>query len=176
MGEPAIAFLRAVNVGGRNRVPQGPLAKRLERDLGTSVRHLLQSGNLVFADVDAGGVAGRVRSAIQEETGLSIAVIVRTASQVADLLAADPWPDDEPKQVHLFLWDDPVASAVQDSVIAADWAGDEIRFVADGAWLRFAGASHSSKLGSTLERRLKVTATARNARTVADVLALARSL
>lgn len=176
MTQPAIAFLRAVNVGGRNRVPQRPLVEQLERDLGTSVRHLLQSGNLVFADVDADGLAGRVRGAIEAQTGLSIAVIVRTATDLADLLAADPWPDDEPKQVHLSLWDDILAPEAKASVTAADWGGDEIRFVVGGAWLRFAGASHSSKLGSTLERRLKVTATARNARTIADVLTLARSL
>lgn len=176
MTQSAIAFLRAVNVGGRNSVPQRPLAEQLQRDLGTPVRHLLQSGNLVFADVDAAALAGHVRSAIEAQTGHSIAVIVRTAPQLADLLDADPWPDDDPKRVHLSLWDDPIDPDAAASVAAMEWAGDEIRFVAGGAWLRFAGASHSSKLGSTLERRLKITATARNARTVANVLALARSL
>lgn len=177
MTEPAVAFLRAVNVGGRNRVPQKALAERLERELGSPVRHLLQSGNLVFRAAEPSTLAATVAGAIREQTGLEIPVIVRTGAQLAALATADPWPGEDPIRVALSLWDDPHDEADARAMAEADWAGEELRFVPGGAWMRYVVDTRSAKLGNAvIERRLKVTATARNARTIGEVLALLRSL
>ncbi len=175
--EPCIALLRAVNVGGRNMVPQKALAASLEAELGVPVRHHLQSGNLAVASADAASLGGVVARSIHDRTGLEIAVIVRTLAQLEALHAANPWPDAEPRLVHLSVFDGPVEAAAVDSVREQDWAGDEVVFVEGGAWMRFATSSQGGTLGTpVLERRLGVIATARNARTVAALVDLVRSL
>ncbi|WAB80614.1 DUF1697 domain-containing protein [Microcella daejeonensis] len=172
--EPCLALLRAVNVGGRNAVPQRALAASLEAELGVPVRHHLQSGNLAVASADAASLGGVVASSIREQTGLEIAVIVRTLGQLEALHAANPWPDADPLLVHASIFDGAAPTAVQ-AVVSADWGGDEIVAVEGGAWMRFAESSRGSRLGTTLERRLGVVATARNARTVAALLDLVRT-
>lgn len=177
MSEPAIALLRGVNVGGRNKVPQRALAERLERGLGVPVRHMLQSGNLAVARAESNGLAEQVRASIAADTGLDIPVLVRTAAAWATLAESNPWPDEDPTRVHLSVWDDPHDPTAEAAMRGAGWAGDEIVFVPGGAWMRYATSFHEAKLGNhVIERRLKVVATARNARTVSDLLALVRSL
>ncbi|WAB85219.1 DUF1697 domain-containing protein [Microcella daejeonensis] len=175
--EPCIALLRAVNVGGHNAVPQKALEASLEAELGVPVRHYLQSGNLAVASADAASLGGVVARSIHDQTGLEIAVIVRTLPQLEAMHAANPWPDAEARLVHLSVFDGPIEAAAVESVRSGDWAGDEVAFVEGGAWMRYATSSQGSKLGNhVLERRLGIGATARNARTVAAMVDLARTL
>ena len=173
--EPCIALLRGVNLGARNKVPQKPLAASLEAELGVPVRHHLQSGNLAVASAEAASLGGVVARSIHHQTGLEIPVIVRTLAQLEALHAANPWTETDPLLVHASIFDAAAPSAVQ-AVLTADWGGDEIVVVKGGAWMRFAESSRSSRLGTTLERRLGVVATARNARTVAALVELVRTL
>ncbi|WP_165449364.1 DUF1697 domain-containing protein [Krasilnikovia cinnamomea] len=167
-----MAFLRGVNLGVRNRVPQRPLAERLAEATGGPVRHHLQSGNLVVAS-PAPGLAGLIRELIDDLTGLDIPVVVRPAAQLADLLEACPWPDEDARRVHLSMWDDRHDQGAADAMTAADWSGDEIVFVQRNAWMRYASDFHAAKLGNhVIERRLGVVATARNANTIGTVLDL----
>lgn len=178
MTEPAVAFLRAVNVGGRNTVPQAALSAALAERLGTPVRHLLQSGNLaVAATEDPAALAAAVHALIAEQTGQDIAVIVRTAKQLSALVARNPWLDEDPTRVHLSMWDAAHEPSAEAGMMTAEWGGDEIRFAGTNAWMRYATSFHEAKLGNqVVERRLKVIATARNAQTVRSALDLARSL
>jgi uncharacterized protein (DUF1697 family) len=172
--EPAVAFLRGVNLGARNKVPQRALAERLAEATGAPVRHHLQSGNLVVAsptpDLD-----GLVRKLIEEATGLDIPVVVRTSSELADVRDACPWPSEDPRRVHLSMWDDEHDPDVAHAIEVADWSGDQIVFSGRNVWMRYATAFHFAKLGNhVIERRLSVVATARNAatiRAVADIAA-----
>jgi uncharacterized protein (DUF1697 family) len=171
--QAAVAFLRGVNLGPRNKVPQRALAERLAEATGAPVRHYLQSGNLVVAS-PAPELARLVRKLIGEHTGLDIAVVVRAAAELADVLDACPWPDEDARRVHLSMWDDQHDSRTARAMVAADWSGDEIVFKGRNAWMRFAKGFHEAKLGNqVIERRLGVVATARNADTIRGVLDLA---
>jgi uncharacterized protein (DUF1697 family) len=171
--EAAVAFLRGVNLGARNKVPQRPLAERLADATGAPVRHYLQSGNLIVAaptpDLDR-----LVRKLIEEATGLDIPVIVRTASELVEVRDACPWPTEDARRVHLSMWDDEHDPAVAEAMEVADWSGDQIVFSGRNVWMRYATAFHFAKLGShVIERRLGVVATARNAATIRAVAGIA---
>ena len=87
-----IALLRGINVGGHNKLPMAQL-RDIAADVGfIDARTYIQSGNLVAAtDLDP-EVAGDVLAVgIREATGLRIPIIVRTAQQWADLIAANPF-------------------------------------------------------------------------------------
>ena len=172
----AVAFLRGVNLGPRNKVPQRALADRLAEATGATVRHHLQSGNLVVASPPP-ELAGLVRRLIGDESGLDIPVVVRTAGELGDLLGACPWPGEDPRRVHLSMWDDEHDAGAAHAMATGDWSGDEIVFTGRNAWMRYARGFHEAKLGNhVIERRLGVVATARNAQTIRAVRDLAGSL
>jgi len=94
-----IVLLRAVNVGGRNKVPMAELRTAVEAagfgDVGTYV----QSGNLICSSrKKAPGVATAIHKLVEAEFGHDIEVIVRTPAELAALDEANPYPDADPKQ------------------------------------------------------------------------------
>ncbi|WP_412539965.1 DUF1697 domain-containing protein [Longispora sp. K20-0274] len=168
-----ILLLRAVNVGGANKLPMAWLKAALTELGCTEVTTLLQSGNAV---VSGGDVAGALEKHITTELGLTVRVLTRTRDELADVIARCPWPDRvaDPKSVHVdFLSAAPTAAKVA-TLDPAPLAPDE--FVVDGAeaFLWYANGSGRSKLtNDLLERRLGVTGTARNWNTVTKLLTLA---
>ncbi len=169
-----VVFLRAVNVGSRTMVPMKELAARLADETGAPVANYLQSGNLVVGTGDGRSLGEVVTRLIDESFGLTVPAVVRSASQLEVLLAANPWPEDDPKQVHLTMWEEAHDEAAAAAMAALDWQGDEIVFSGTNAWLRFTRPSHTSKLNvQALDKRLGVKATARNLRTVRAVANLA---
>lgn len=89
-----VALLRAVNVGGNNKIPMADLAalaKRLGLD---GARTYIASGNLLFTSA-LGEDALRVliEDSIEAEFGSRIGVLVRSAAELAEVAARCPWPD-----------------------------------------------------------------------------------
>jgi len=93
--QTVIALLRGINVGGKNQLPMAGL-RSIAFDLGfTNAATYLQSGNLVLFDVklDTGGVSAALTDAIRQVAGLDILIITRTASEWADVVANNPFPN-----------------------------------------------------------------------------------
>ena len=89
-----VALLRGVNVGGRSSLPMAEL-RRLTEECGFSdVQTYVQSGNVVFeGSGSAAAVAKRLRAAIAGATDLDPEIAVRTASQLAAVVADCPFDD-----------------------------------------------------------------------------------
>lgn len=89
-----IALLRAVNLGGSSTLPMTELVAMCERAGFTSVRTYIASGNAIFSSAK-GAVA--VRRALEEEllayAGKPVGVHLRTAEEMAQVLARNPFPD-----------------------------------------------------------------------------------
>lgn len=91
-----VALLRAVNVGGRNRIAMAEL-RDLMADLGfgDTVTHL-QSGNVLFAAPSAAGadaLGAQISGGITDRFGHELHVIMRTADQLASIVANVPWEE-----------------------------------------------------------------------------------
>jgi uncharacterized protein (DUF1697 family) len=174
-----IALLRAVNVGGANRVPMAEL-KAMLAGLGFArPQTLLQSGNAVF---ESDGPEGDALEAVLEDTlaerlGVGTAVRVRTAAQWAQLVAANPFPDearaDPGHLLVMFLQAAPSTDAVEELRQAIK--GPE-RVIAHGreAYVVYPEGIGRSKLTpAMLERRLGAGGTGRNWNTVLKLAAMA---
>jgi uncharacterized protein (DUF1697 family) len=172
-----IVLLRGINVGGHRRVPMADL-RALLAGLGyEGVRTHLQSGNVVLeSKVSPQQVRRAVEQGIVDALGVDVEVFVRTRDELADVIARDPLghvADDPSRYLVSFLSAEPDPARVREAE-AVD-VGPE-RFVVSGrelyAW--HPDGVHASKLAKVLsERRLGVTATARNWNTVTKLLALA---
>jgi uncharacterized protein (DUF1697 family) len=165
-------FLRAVNVGGHNKVPMATL-REIAAGLGyaDAVTHL-QSGNLV---VDApvrkpADVESAVSKALQEELGLTIDVMARTGKQLATVIAENPFAaeaKDDPTKVHVsFLAAAPPAAA-RNACDPEEFAPERFSFGDCCLYLWFPNGAGRSKLATApWAKRLGVPGTARNWRTV----------
>lgn len=92
--EAFVALLRGINVGRGNRVAMADLRGLLERLGYRHVSTLLNSGNAVFsapAKIGAGAEANIAR-AMADELGVSVPVIVKSASQFDLIVSANPAP------------------------------------------------------------------------------------
>ena len=87
-----VAFLRGINVGGHKAVKMEDL-RRVFASLGfTSVKTLLNSGNVVFAaSGSAGSLEKTIAAKLEAEYGYAINVMVRSMDSLAALEKADPF-------------------------------------------------------------------------------------
>lgn len=164
-----VVLLRGINVGGHNKVPMAELRDALGRpEYGfDNVSTYIQSGNVVLdaRQRDEAEVVTTVHDVVADRFGIDIPVVARAAQTWPDILAANPFPDGQadPKRLHVFLCD---VEPDGDRLADFDPSGFEPdRFGADGRQLYVwyeQGAGRSKLTGAVLERRLGVTATARN--------------
>ncbi len=89
-----VALLRAVNVTGANTLPMADLVS-LATSLGlSSPRTYIASGNLVFhSPLPEPELVHLLEAALLTHMGKPIGVLLRTAPQLAQILADDPFPE-----------------------------------------------------------------------------------
>jgi uncharacterized protein (DUF1697 family) len=173
-----IVLLRGINVGKHNRVGMAPLRELLTGLGHEDVRTLLQSGNVVLTSDTTGAELERsLEQAIAGELGVEPAVVVRTVDEVAAVLERDPFGDvaDQPKLYQVSFLSEPLAPAVKRELEAADVAPERVAVHGREIYAWHPGGVQRSPLVKLLmDRKLGVTATARNWNTVTKLLELAR--
>ena len=165
-----VALLRAVNLGGRNKVPMAELRARLEEAGYENVRTFIASGNVLLdAPPGAAKLAAALERVVEESFGVTTAAVLRRPRDLAATVAAHPFGADTSQTHVAFLGSRPARAAASrlDAAAGAD------RAVLEGAevYLRL---SHGSRLSiARVESLLGVPATVRNFRTVAALAELA---
>lgn len=160
-----IALLRAVNVGGRTLKMDRLRSELADLGLG-DVRTYVQSGNVLFS-------TARSRSAVakQLEDRLGVRVLLRTRDELASIVAGRPFPDTTKLHV-TFLDARPGGDGLRD-LAAASFAPEEFRAAGTELYVYCPNGYGRAKLNNGfLERKLRVTATTRNWRTVTTLLEL----
>jgi uncharacterized protein (DUF1697 family) len=174
-----IALLRGINIGPNKRVPMPRLRELLAEHGYEDVKTYVASGNVVLTSkVSARKLEKELEKLIEDEWGFDVAVIVRTRDELADVIEREPFGDvaDNPKFLQVsFLSGEPDAAnakRINEACVAPE------QVVIDGreiyAWHPDGiGRSELAKLLAT--KKLGVTVTARNWRTVLALLELADS-
>lgn len=170
------AFLRGINVGGRNRLPMAELKQILENLGFEKVETVIQSGNVLYeAEGDGSRHHEMISEAIEEKTGFSPRVVVLSLDRLRAIISSNPFPEavQEPSALHVFFLESAPEEpdVAQLSTIAT--ARERFHLVSDTFWLHAPDGIGRSKLASSVERLLGVVATARNWRTIQRVMELA---
>ena len=100
-----IALLRAVNVGGTGKLPMSEL-KAMCEELGFgAVRTYIASGNVVFTSRKSeAAIKAALEQRLQAYAGKPVGVLVRSAAEMAQVLADNPFPKAAPNRtVAIFL-------------------------------------------------------------------------
>jgi len=101
-------LLRAVNVGGTGKLPMAELRAMCEAAGFTDVRTYIASGNVVLRSAStARQVQATLEAALADYAGKPVAVLVRTAAEMAAVLDANPFADAAPNRVMVIFLDQP---------------------------------------------------------------------
>lgn len=160
-----VALLRGVNVGGANKVAMADL-RALASALGwDDVKSYIASGNLVFnATGQPEPLASQLRSAMANQMGVDVPILILPAQSVRSVTAACPF-EDEGNRIHLFICETTPCpnEAIKNTLIAADETiVPQGRFI----WFHAPSGVARSKLFAKMETVLGVPATARNLNTM----------
>jgi uncharacterized protein (DUF1697 family) len=177
MSTTYVAFLRGINVGGKNKLPMRDL-----RDLFTEagcedVRTYIQSGNVIFR-AEPGVITSlpdTVTAQIAKRYGHRTPIVVRTAARMDDMIRQNPFiaqGADEDELHVLFLAGKPDAQRI--AALDPDRSPPDA-FVVRGEeiYLRLPNGMGRTKLTNDyIDRTLATTSTARNWRTVMKLRAM----
>jgi uncharacterized protein (DUF1697 family) len=169
-----VALLRGVNVGGNTLKMDRLRAICAELGLGDA-RTYLQSGNIVF---EARGPSSRWSQALERalagQSRLPVAVILRSAAQMARVVADNPIlrePGIEPARLYVtFLRQAPTPTGLA-ALNALNDGPDRLLSAGAEIYLHCPGGYGRTRLSNNaIERALKVEATTRNWNTVKALL------
>jgi uncharacterized protein (DUF1697 family) len=170
-----VVLLRGINVGKNKRISMADLRELLSERGYEDVQTYLQSGNVLVSSTRApGNVEQDISAAIASELGHEVDVVVRTAEQMATVVADDPFAgvrDDHRFHQALFLAGKPDAKAIS-ALESTDFSPERL-VVQPGvlhAWCPD-GVQNSPLLKALT--RIRTSATARNWRTVEKLAELA---
>jgi uncharacterized protein (DUF1697 family) len=166
-----VALLRAVNVGGTGKLPMTELKGLCEKAGFKSVRTYIASGNVVFQSAKSEPqVKAALEAALANYAGKPVGVLVRTAAEIAEALARNPFPQMPGNRTMAFFLDKPPAADALNSV--ANQTSEQLRL-----GLREIYGYYPDGMGQS---KLKIPAaksgTARNMNTVAKLAEMAASL
>jgi len=92
-----VAFLRAINVGGRNKIKMSELKSALEKVGLQSVHTYLQSGNVLFLSQQraVSKLKQLFENEIQQTFGFHCEVMIRSQAELKKIVEANPYADPE---------------------------------------------------------------------------------
>lgn len=168
-----IAILRGINVGTGRKVPMADL-KVLCAKLGlANVQTYIQSGNIIFEMNKPEAIPAlqdRMHQAISETFGFNIPVIIRTAQEMEESIANNPFlkeKDVDIEKLHFtFLKETPATEWVE-KIKMFQFLPDRFEIIGKAVFVYCQDGYGRSKITNDFfERKLKVTATTRNWKTV----------
>jgi uncharacterized protein (DUF1697 family) len=164
-----VALLRAVNVGGTGKLPMSELVAMATAAGFRRPRTWIASGNLVLESADGEAqVKAALEDALARRAGRRVAVMVRSADEMAAVLAANPFPDKAPNRTIAVFLDAPPPADWRDGLVAP--GGEEVRAGRRELYIHYGDGMAQSKL----KLPAAAAGTARNFNTVARLAAMAR--
>jgi uncharacterized protein (DUF1697 family) len=170
-----VALLRGINLGKARQVGMPRLAELLTERGHADVRTHLRSGNVVLTSpMTEKKLAADLSSAIEEEFGFAVPVVVRTGAQLAAVVDGDPFATvatDPARYLVTFMAEEPPPDKV-DALPKAEDGGYLVRGRELYLWLPD-GIQNTALASWKWDRLLGTPGTARNWNTVVKLAELA---
>jgi uncharacterized protein (DUF1697 family) len=166
-----VALLRAVNVGGTGKLPMSELKAACEELGFTAVRTYIASGNVVFASPKSeAAVKAALEKRLAAYAGKAVGVLVRSAAEMAQVSADNPFPKAAPNRTMAIFLDN---APPKDTLAAIRGRKDEeIKLGKREIYVHYGEGMGQSKLVIPAAKA----GTARNMNTVAMLAKMAAEL
>lgn len=180
-----IALLRAINVGGKNRIKMADLKRVFETMGFYEVQTYIQSGNVLFKSTeDEEALRRNIEHEIQMAFGFSCTVVLRTFSELESIIHNCPFSKEEVSKAEYssegeslyvsLLTHVPVQKKIE-CLSSYRSEGEEYRIEGREIFLLFYNSIRNSKLASNLQK-LDVPSTVRNWKTMNKLYILAKAM
>ncbi len=170
-----IALLRGINVSGQKKILMADLRAILEENGLSNVRTYIQSGNVIFQsrDIKIDELAWKIKQCILSRYGFEVPVLVRTKTQLESILNASPFKDEKLEKSYFTILHTIPEKELIKEVSALSYEKEEI-FITPECVYGFCetGYGKAKFTNNLFERKLKVSATTRNYRTMVKLIAM----
>ncbi len=164
-----VGLIRAVNVAGQKLLMND--LRAIAEDLGLkNARTYIASGNLTFrSGMSERRLKSEIEAALEKHMGKPVGVMIRTAEEMCQVVAANPFPKAGKRAVAIFLYDAPPKNAGDD---ARNFADEEVALGKREIYVHYPSGMGRSKL------RIPAAAsgTARNMNTVKKLAEMAEEM
>ncbi|MBT8253213.1 MAG: DUF1697 domain-containing protein [Flavobacteriaceae bacterium] len=169
-----IALLRGINVGGHKKVPMAELREILAARGLQHVQTYIQSGNVVFqSEKSTVQLESDIHEAIKEHFRFDVPVLVRTHQNLKDILDNCPFEKEKKEKSYFTLLQSPPEASRMAEVAMLEYPGEEFVVTPECIYYFSAVGFGKAKFNwKGVERKLNVSMTARNFRTVQKLLSL----
>ena len=171
-----ISLLRGINVSGQKKIKMDEL-KKLYDSLGfKKVQTYIQSGNVVFECPDASipKIAERIGKKIKESFGFDVAVLIRTKEEFKKIIRNNPFSKKENNSLYVIFLSDTASDLPMAELNNAKSKSEEFFISGREIYLSCPGGYGKTKLSNNFfERKLKLSATTRNWKTVNKLMEIA---
>lgn len=170
-----IALLRGINVSGQKKIPMAELRALLMNSGLESVQTYIQSGNVIFRSLeqDIQKLELKIHEAIKTHFGFEVPILIKTPEALQHVFDHCPFPEEKKINSYftlLYKVPDKDLIAVVSKITHPNEA-----FVITNHCIYFycsTGYGKAKYSNNFFERKLKITATARNYKTMVKLLSL----
>jgi uncharacterized protein (DUF1697 family) len=171
-----VALFRGINVGKAKRIAMADLRTLLVKLGYTDVATLLNSGNAVFSGAaePAATHSDRIRQAVLRKTGIDALVIVKSAKELAAIVAGNELESivDDPSRLLVAMTNDRKSLVGVKALARAEWGDEKLHVGKHAAYLWCANGILESEAAEALLKGLKGAGTTRNWATLNKIQAL----
>lgn len=172
-----IAILRGINVSGKNKILMEDLRSLLSEMKLKDAKTYIQSGNIVFKSdgkLSNEKLAAKIEAGIKKKFGFDVPVIVRSEAELKKAIAANPFIKNKktnPERMHITFLSSAPDKALLKTLETFSSPPDEFHIDGKEIFLHCPVSYGETKLSNNFfEKKLKVTATTRNWKTVNTLL------
>lgn len=173
-----IAILRGINVGGHKKIIMADL-KLLFEELGfAEVKTYVQSGNVVFSPPNPrrgkDALSTIIYEGIKNQFGFEVPVLVKNISELEEILAGCPFSEEKKVSSYFTLLNETPSKNLVKEIMDHTYPNEEFVISKNCVYFFSENGYGNAKCNNNFfEKKLKVSATTRNYRTLIKLIALA---
>ncbi len=173
-----IVLLRGINVGGHKKVPMATLRELLTKGGYYEVKTYIQSGNIVLQSsvLETSVIEQNIQKLIAEYFGFDVSVLVRTRAHLLNNFNACPFSQLEKENSYFVLLSKIPSDENLEKVKAIEYENEIYQIVQDCLYFYASVGYGKSKFNMNLfEKKLELSATTRNYKTMLKLLDLSKA-
>jgi len=174
-----VALLRDINVSGQKKILMAELREVLTKSGIENVQTYIQSGNIIFQslETDKSTLALKIHNAIKLYFGFEVPVLVLTSLELKNIFDSSPFPKEKKENSYFVMLYSKADRNLVDDISELSYPNEEFKITDKAIYFYCSVGYGKAKLGNNFfERKLKVTATARNYKTMVKLLSLSADL
>ncbi|MGC6429925.1 MAG: DUF1697 domain-containing protein [Jejuia sp.] len=170
-----IALLRGINVSGQKKIPMAELRKILSEVGLENVQTYIQSGNVIFQSLETKKqvLTSKIQESIKACFGFEVPILVLKPEDLQQIFDSCPFPQEKKENSYFMMLYSEADDVLVEEISKISYPNEEFLITDSAVYFYCSVGYGKAKLGNNFfERKLKVTATARNYNTMVKLLSL----